>query len=89
MTPNFPDCLLTFQLPNAFNVYAVIVAESIAEIFNKILLFSFWLCPSESCFLLFQPCIIDKIIIIMYYNIACMIGRLAKPSHLTKGIEFI
>ena len=34
MTPNFPDCLPTFQLPNAFNGYAVIVAESIAEIFN-------------------------------------------------------
>lgn len=43
----------------------------------------------KSCFLLFQPCMIDKIIIIMYYNIACMIGRVAKPSHLTKGIEFI
>ena len=50
MTPNFPDCLPTFQLPNAFDVYAVIVAESIAEIFNKLLLFSFWLCPNEKLF---------------------------------------
>ena len=63
MTPNFPDCLATFQLPNAFNVYAVIVAESIAEIFNeifnKILLFSFWLCPNEKLF---------SIISAMYYR---------------------
>ena len=50
LTPNFPDCLATFQLPNAFNVYAVIVAESIAEIFNKIFLFSFWPCPNEKLF---------------------------------------
>lgn len=41
---NFPT------LPNAFNVYAVIVAESIAEIFNKLLLFSFWPCPNEKLF---------------------------------------
>ena len=50
LTPNFPDCLATFQLPNAFNVHAVIVAESIAEIFNKIFLFSFWPCPNEKLF---------------------------------------
>lgn len=50
MTPNFPDCLATFQLPNALNVYAVIVAESIAEIFNELLLFSFWPCPNEKLF---------------------------------------